>query len=122
MTTLTGSHDRTLTGYLVTLLEYPRWRIEHEIDFTDCHLQGEFEAGDAVCATCEFGAACNWLSRRQPTLDTPLAELEIALRSALRFVAERRDPRLPHEQGCDCEACQWLREARGFLRTRRQRG
>ena len=35
MTTLTGRNTRTIVGYVITLLDYPRWVIEREVDFTD---------------------------------------------------------------------------------------
>lgn len=121
MNTLTSGTTRTITGYMVTLLEYPRWMIAREIDFTACHLGGAFEAGDATCIDCAFGDACRWLCRDEPTRDTPLAELIDALQTSVPFVRERRDPRLPHDGPCDCDTCAWLREAQGFLRTHRQR-
>ena len=122
MNTLTGTTTRTITGYLVTLLEYPRWMIARDLDFTNCHLGGAFEPDDATCTECAFGDACRWLCREEPSLDTPLDELVDALRTSLPFVRERRDSRLPHDSSCDCDTCLWLRNAQGFLRTHRHRG
>jgi hypothetical protein len=121
MNTLTGTTTRTITGYLVTLLEYPRWMIAREVDFTNCHLGGAYEAEDDLCMDCAFGDACRWLCRDEPSLDTPLNELLDALQTSLPFVRERLDPRLPHDAPCDCDTCAWLREAHGFLRTHRHR-
>ncbi len=121
MNTLTGTTTRTITGYLVTLLEYPRWMIAREVDFTNCHHGGAFEAGDDTCEECAFGDACRWLCRDEPALDTPLEELLDALQTSLPFVRERRDPRLPHDAQCDCDTCAWLHDAHGFLRTHRHK-
>ena len=122
MNTLTGTSTRTITGYLVTLLEYPRWMLVREVDFTNCHHGGAFAVEDDACTRCEFGKACCWLCRDEPTLETPLAELIDAVQTSLPFVREYRDPRLPHDATCDCDACAWLREAQGFLRMHRHRG
>ncbi len=91
MSTLTGTSTRTITGYLVTLLEYPRWLIDRDVDFTRCHLHGDFDDEDAICVSCEFGRACRWLSdnRDEPSLATPLSELIGALQTAADYV--RRD-------------------------------
>jgi hypothetical protein len=123
MGTPTGVTTRTITGHLVTLLEYPRWLIDRDVDFTDCHLGGEFEAGDATCVSCDFGSACRWLgaNRDVPTVNTPLEELMVALTTAADYV--RREHRCVSDYGreCDCDTCIWLREASNFLRAQRHR-
>ena len=123
MTTLTGSTTRTITGYIVTLLEYPRWLIEREVDFTDCHLAGRFDGDDEQCRNCHFGEACDWLNtnRSEPTLSSPLPDLLQALQTSVEYVrSDIRDaPR--HDRGCDCDTCSWLHEATNFLRTHRHK-
>lgn len=119
MNTLTGTGTRTITGYVVTLLEYPRWMIAREVDFTTCHRGGAFAAGDETCADCVFGDACRWLCRDEPSLETPLEDLLNAVQTSVPFVREYRDPRLPHDAACDCDSCEWLREAHSFLRMHR---
>lgn len=123
MTTLTGTGSRTITGYLVTLLEYPRWLINREVDFTHCHLQGEFDAEDDTCMRCDFGTACCWLNqnRNEPSLDTDLPDLINALLTAVDFVRSESPSTAQHDPRCDCDSCCWLREATGFLRTRRHK-
>ena len=81
MTTLTGMSTRTITGYLVTLLDYPRWLIDREVDFAECHLHGNFDAEDDQCQCCDFGSACRWLNqnRTAPSPDTPMPDLVEAL-------------------------------------------
>jgi hypothetical protein len=123
MSTLTGVSTRTITGHIVTLLEYPRWLIDRDVDFTDCHLSGDYEAGDATCVDCEFGKACRWLAmnRETPTLQTPLVELVAALTTAADYVRRVHGGAADHAQHCDCDTCNWLREANNFLRAQRHR-
>jgi len=123
MTTYAGRNTRTIVGYVVTLLEYPRWVIEREVDFTDCHLGGGFNAKEAQCSSCNFGEACCWLNanRNPPSADASLAELLVALRSAAEFLRSSTAKQEGHMAECDCDSCHWLREATSFLRQHRHR-
>ncbi|MGI9249459.1 MAG: hypothetical protein ACR2QI_10610 [Woeseiaceae bacterium] len=121
MPTLTGQNTRTITGYVVTLLDYPRWIIEREVDFTDCHLSGSFDADDKLCDSCSFGQACCWLNKNRtpPSLQASLPELLQALGTAVEYLRSTNQSEPTHRQDCDCDSCQWLREAVAFLRTHR---
>lgn len=123
MPTLTGRSTRTITGYVVTLLDYPRWVIEREVDFTDCHLGGDFDTNDTQCTTCHFGSACCWLNsnRATPSPNAPLDELLRALKAAVEFMrsSNAKEPSHPHD--CECDSCQWLHEAMSFLRLHRHK-
>lgn len=123
MTTLTGVSTRTITGHLVTLLEYPRWLIDRDVDFSGCHLGGNYDGSDPSCAGCDFGDACRWLAahRDPPTLETPLADLIGALGTAASYVRSRHPGIIGHDRHCDCDTCNWLREANSFLRAHRHR-
>jgi len=123
MTTLTGTSTRTITGYIVTLLEYPRWLIEREVDFTDCHLSGDFDAKDTQCRDCHFGEACDWLNtnRSEPTLNSPLPDLLHALQTSVQYVRSDARSAPQHDRHCDCDTCAWLHEATNFLRTHRHK-
>lgn len=123
MVTLAGRNTRTLTGYVATMLDYPRWLIECEVDFTDCHLDGRFDAADEQCAACRFGEACCWLNtnRMQPSADACLNELVPALAAAVRYLRSDgvRESTHTHGRDCECDGCLWLGEATAFLRTYR---
>ena len=123
MTTPAGSSSRTITGYLVTLLEYPRWLISRDVDFTECHLHGVYDADDETCRRCEFGAACRWLSKNRdaPSSDTPLPDLLGALRTATDYVRKKHGTTSLHDRDCDCDNCEWLNDANNFLRSHRHR-
>ena len=121
MPTLTGHNLRTISGYVVTLLEFPRWIIEREVDFTDCHLGGGIEARDTRCASCQFGRACRWLNGHSatPSASAPLPDLIDALQTAVDYIRSAGMDYRSHRRDCVCDTCEWLREARGFLRTHR---
>lgn len=123
MTTLTGRSTRTITGYVTTLLEYPRWIIEREVDFTNCRHAGSFDPQDEHCTSCHFGAACHWLNqnRTAPTPDAPLPELLAALDTAVVYVRSPDRESSQHARNCECDTCHWLREAMSFLRLHRHK-
>ena len=118
MGTQTGQNARTLTGYVNSLLDYPRLMIERDVDFTHCHLNGLYAATDKQCTTCAFGTACRWLTVRIPpgSDNVPLDELLDALATALLYLQENHVD--GHPRHCDCQTCLWLRNARTFLRAR----
>lgn len=117
MTTHTSRNARTLTGYVETLLDYPRWIIERDVDFTDCHHQGNYTASAEVCATCLFGDACSWLrlTREPASPDDPLSSLMNALSRAADYLQANYSK--DHTRGCGCENCLWLRQVRRFLHS-----
>lgn len=123
MPTLTGSRTRTLSGYVTTLLEYPRWYIEREVDFTNCHQGGTFDAEDEQCTSCEFGAACRWLNsnRSAPSPDASLPELLVALDTAVFYLRSPQHEHAKHARSCSCDTCEWLHEAQSFLRLHRHK-
>ena len=109
-----SQNTRTLTGYVATLMEFPRWAIERQVDFTNCQHDGRFDA--EACAECPFGPGCRWLNQELnlSLASAPLDELVAALQSAVTFLQSGND----HSRGCDCDTCSWLREARAILRAR----
>lgn len=117
MTTPTGRNARTLSGYAESLLDYPRWIIERDVDFTHCRYHGTYAASADRCTSCEFGEACRWLNlaRIPASPDEPLAELIAALRTAADYLQANYSE--DHERGCTCETCLWLRQARRFLHS-----
>lgn len=120
MTTLTGRNARTLSGYVESLLDYPRWVIERDVDFSKCQYQGIYTASSDRCTTCQFGSACQWLNLAQlPTSpDQPLPELMNALTTAADYLQATYSE--GHERGCHCETCSWLRQVRRFLHSRHE--
>ena len=119
----TGQNTRTIFGYARVLLDYPRYVIEREVDFTDCRHGGRFNTSDQRCTSCQFGAACRWLNVNSatPSPDDPLPELISALDAAVTYLHSPRRYGAPHGRDCPCDTCDWLREAKSFLRLHRHR-
>jgi len=117
MTTQTGFNTRTITGHLVHMLDYPRWLIEREIDFSQCAYAGRLDPFAPECLTCPFGTGSRWLDRQrcESLTDVPLTDLIEALRGAVEHVDPHAD--YQHGRSCDCETCSWLRSAKRLLRT-----
>ena len=117
MTTLTGRNERTLSGYADSLLDYPRWLIERDVDFTHCEFRGIFTQSAEHCVSCEFGVACHWLTRSKTpeTQSKQLPELLHALSTAAEYVGKSHCRQHPGD--CDCSHCAWLRQVRAFLRS-----
>ena len=114
----TTRNTRTLRAYVNDLLEFPRWIIEREVDFTDCAYNGHYNAFLPECVNCRFGKGCRWLDqRRTPHIDdAPLDELIQALESSIDYLQSTQ--RQPETDDPDMHS--WMREARRFLRSRRQ--
>lgn len=106
---------RTLKAYVCQLLEYPRWVIEREVDFSNCPHGAHYNEYLANCVNCRFARGCLWLNRhRTPNPDAaPLGELLEALGDAVEYLADT------HREGEDDDADTraWLRESRRFLRS-----
>lgn len=114
--TETGSNTRTIKGYVVRLLEYPRWLIEREVDFTDCRRDGRFNEYLSECAECRFGGGCRWLDlHRAPTTEqASLDDLIEALEGAVAYLTSPQRPR----EAQTAEVRNWVREAQRFLGSR----
>ena len=122
MTTTTRTNTRTITGQLGQMLEYARWLIGREVDFSRCRYSGQFNAFLPECEPCRFGAACCWLNRQRavPLADASPEQLIEALRGAVRYVDDNAEYR--HGRHCDCETCGWRRSAKHLLRSLSDRG
>ena len=110
-----NNQTRTITGYITDLLEYPRWVLEREIDFSECRYGSHYNVFMEECATCEFGAACHWLDqhRSRSLEDATVEQLSDALEAAIEYLRASHQ----HKKACYCKTCRWLREARHFTRS-----
>jgi hypothetical protein len=97
-----SQNARTLTSFVITLLEYPRWDYRAELD---------------ECVTCRFAAACRWLEENSAMAESTASfdRLVDTLNAAIGYFESTTD----HARGCRCDTCAWLRKARRFRKTRR---
>jgi len=118
MTTEPSSKTRTLKAYASDLLEYPRWVIARDVDFTDCRHAAHYDASLAECTECQFGPACRWLDHhRTPKIDE--ASLD-ALVEAIEGACDYLQSKIQEQGTNDAETLEWIRDARRFLGSRRE--
>lgn len=117
MTIGTSANTRTLIAYATDLLQYARWNIEREVDFTDCRHAGHYQASEAECEECPFGLACRWLDQqRTPDLDSAsLDEMVEAIERACNYLESTNE----HRPVDDVDWHHWIHKAHRFLRARR---
>ena len=106
---------RTITGYIADLLEYPRWILERDVDFTNCRYGSHYNAFIEECRECQFGTACRWLDqhRSRSLEDATVEQLTEALEAAVDYLRATH----PHKKPCYGKPCRWLREARHLKRS-----
>ena len=106
---------RTIAGYIVDLLEYPRWVLERDVDFSQCRYGSHYNAFIEECSECQFGTACRWLDqhRSRSLEDASVEQLADALKAAMEYLRTTHQ----HKKTCYCKTCRWLREARHFKRS-----
>ena len=118
VTSGTTANTRTLRAYAADLLQYARWIIEREVDFSNCRRQGRHDSAASECARCRFGAACRWLdSHRTPNVEAAsLDELVEGIDSACEYLqSAERNPAVN-----DPELHDWIHKAHRFLKARRE--
>lgn len=98
-------------------LKFPQNYIGHFIDIHQCKHQGYFTGHDQRCIECEHSLECEWLNRvavfsyRHPSIAELLDKLEAGISHVDSYLS-RQGHDLPV---CDCEACQWLRQAENLV-------
>ena len=102
---------------VIELLSYPRYLILSEIDIVECPHHGYYDNTDSGCKQCELGDECQWLFDNEAFIALTRRSVEDlinALDFAVNYTAFQVDNH--NARACVCESCDWLREARRFLR------
>lgn len=109
--------SRTLSAYAADLLQFPRWVIERQVDFTNCKHGARFSDTTSDCIECRFGPACYWLNcHRTPNTDNAsLREMTGAIESACDYLSSLENQSSADKNDID----DWIREAHRFLGSQR---
>ena len=103
---------------IINALDYPRCLIRDTIELDECIHSGYYAREDRVCRECDDAMLCQWLNANDECTaleEHPLKRLIDSLEFAVSFV-DSRSIRSGHAlRSCRCEACGWLRDARGLL-------
>lgn len=112
------ANTRTLRAYASDLLQYARWIIERDVDFTDCRQRGSYDSSLPECVECRFGGACHWLDQnRSPSMeDASLDDMVDAIERACEYLESEKQ--MPNAN--DPELHNWIHKAHRFLRARRE--
>jgi len=118
MTPGTTANTRTLRAYASDLLEYARWILERDVDFTDCRQRGHYDATVSECKECRFGEACRWLDqhRTPSTEDASLDDLVAAIESACEYLQSEKQ----RSDANDPELHNWIHKTHRFLKARKE--
>lgn len=104
--------EASLKDRLADALQYPRMLIRNELSLDNCS-NGIFNADDNSCLECEERDTCTWVLSMEENADfvqVPLDKLITALGFALESVQSLLLDN-EHDPYCQCEACQWQRQA-----------
>lgn len=110
-----SANTRTLSAYAADLLQYARWIIEREVDFTDCQQRSHYDESMPACVECRFGSACRWLDQhRTPDMETASMEEMIA---GIESASEYLQSTMRNSDTNDPELHDWFHKAHRFLRA-----
>jgi hypothetical protein len=104
---------------ILDILAYPRQVAKASIDLSACPHSGFFEVMDARCQDCSKNYECDWLNSTDEFNDLagkPMEFLYRALTFGIDFVDARNAIADHAEDKCDCESCEWVRNARDLIR------
>ncbi|UCE89466.1 MAG: hypothetical protein JSW10_01075 [Pseudomonadota bacterium] len=105
---------------IVDALSYPRQLVRDGLDFEVCRHNGQFDSTDPDCLLCDDGPECRWLydtDEFAALTQRPLNQLVGALEFAILSVTTHNMRWKHKSELCNCEGCNWLREAQELYDT-----
>lgn len=100
---------------ILEILVYPRRVAKANVDLSTCPNSGIFNVIDARCSECAKSYECDWLNSTDEFNDLgrkPMEFLHRALAFGIDYV-DAHNTSVGHDgAGCDCESCEWVRDAR----------
>jgi hypothetical protein len=104
---------------ILDVLVYPRQVAMANVDLSACPHSGFFEALDARCQECSKNYECDWLNSTDEfneLAEKPMEFLYRALAFGIDYVDARTAQQDHDPEICECESCQWVRDARNIVR------
>ena len=104
---------------IIDALAYPRILVLANLDADECPQNLYFNAAHPTCRHCHQGEECRWLNRNDEftMLSTkPIEALYESLLFCIDFVNAQCAYASHNTRRCDCESCQWVRQARKLAR------
>jgi hypothetical protein len=105
---------------LIEALTYPRLFVLKEIDLKDCPHDSVFEGTCDRCHNCGLGQECHWLSCLNDFADMSdksVHTLHASLLYSIKMIHGHFEKMRHHSRFCDCEPCNWTRDAKRLSRT-----
>jgi len=105
---------------LIEALTYPRLFVLQEIGLKDCPHDSIFDPAWDRCRSCGLGQECHWLSSLNDFSELsnkPVHTLHASLLYAIKLIEEHIEELEHDARFCDCEPCNWVRNAHDLSRS-----
>ena len=113
------SDQAAMRRKILDALAYPRQVAKANVRLSTCPHSGFFKVMDSTCQQCSKNYECDWLNSTDQFHDLagrPMEFLYRALTFGIDYV-DARNTLAGHEgQGCECDSCDWISNARGVIR------
>ena len=104
---------------ILDALAYPRQVAKANIDLSTCPHSGFFKTLDNRCSACSKTYECDWLNSTDSFSDLaarPMEFLYRALTFGIDYVDAQTNKQNHDAENCQCDSCEWLRNAREVSR------
>ncbi|MFQ5982338.1 MAG: hypothetical protein ACE5KS_03075 [Woeseiaceae bacterium] len=118
------SRQALIRRQILGVLAYPRQVAMANVDLSVCPHSGFYNSMDPRCIQCAKNYECEWLNSTDEFNDLAEKPMEFLYR-ALAFGIDYVDAhsvRARHDiESCDCDSCEWVRDARDLAIQYEQR-
>lgn len=99
---------------IIKSLAFPKALIAENINLDLCAHGGYFNPDNSECGECHRQGECHWIFQNEEDSalkGKSMSELISALEYSISFVDLRVSREGHNYKNCQCDSCQWLREA-----------
>lgn len=110
-----GLRETKMRQRIIDALSYPRIQVLANLDADECSQNLYFNPAHPTCRHCDQSEECRWLNRNDEftMLSTkPVEALYESLLFCIDFVNAQCAYANHNVRRCECESCQWVRQAR----------